>query len=98
MRFICRYIIGPTLSTILVLPLAAATALHEMTESMGRLLLVGQSISGGAGYSALDRSAESIAAARHLLETMLRRSILVRPLRLPAPGSRPMRPRPTPES
>jgi len=33
-----------------------------------------------AGYSALDRSAESIAAARHLLETVLRRSILVRPL------------------
>jgi CHAD domain-containing protein len=36
-----------------------------------------------AGYSALDRSAESVAAARHLLETMLRRSILVRPLRTP---------------
>lgn len=51
-----------------------------------------------AGYSALDRSAESIAAARHLLETMLRRSILVRPLRVPAPGSKPMRQRPTPES
>jgi CHAD domain-containing protein len=33
-----------------------------------------------AGYSALDRSAESVAAARHLLETVLRRSVLVRPL------------------
>lgn len=31
-----------------------ATALHEMTETMGRLLLVGESISGGAAYSALD--------------------------------------------
>jgi CHAD domain-containing protein/HD superfamily phosphodiesterase len=34
-----------------------------------------------AGYSALDRSAEDIAAARHLLETVLRRPIMVRPLR-----------------
>ena len=34
-----------------------------------------------AGYSALDRSAEEIAAARHLLETVLRRPVLVRPLR-----------------
>jgi len=31
-----------------------------------------------AGYSALDRSAEDIAAARHLLETVLRRPVLVR--------------------
>ena len=37
-----------------------------------------------AGYSALDHSAETVAAARHLLETMLRRSILVRPLRTSA--------------
>jgi exopolyphosphatase/guanosine-5'-triphosphate,3'-diphosphate pyrophosphatase len=36
-----------------------------------------------AGFSALDRSAESVAGARHLLETTLRRSILVRPLRTP---------------
>jgi len=36
------------------------------------------------GYSALDRSAEEIAAARHLLETVLRRPVLVRTLRLPA--------------
>jgi hypothetical protein len=34
-----------------------------------------------AGYSALDRSAEEIAAARHLLETVLRRPVLVRALR-----------------
>jgi exopolyphosphatase/guanosine-5'-triphosphate,3'-diphosphate pyrophosphatase len=35
-----------------------------------------------AGYSALDRSAEEIAAARHLLETVLRRPVLVRRLRV----------------
>ena len=34
-----------------------------------------------AGYSALDRSAEGVAAARHLLETVLRRPVLVRVLR-----------------
>jgi CHAD domain-containing protein len=37
-----------------------------------------------AGYSALDRSAETVAFARHLLETVLRRSIMVRPLRTSA--------------
>jgi CHAD domain-containing protein len=37
-----------------------------------------------AGYSALDRSAEDIAAARHLLETVLRRPVVVRALRGPA--------------
>ena len=41
-----------------------------------------------AGYSALDRSAENIAAARHLLETMLRRRVLVRPLRTSVAGSK----------
>jgi exopolyphosphatase/guanosine-5'-triphosphate,3'-diphosphate pyrophosphatase len=35
-----------------------------------------------AGYSTLDRSAEGIAAARHLLETVLRRPVLVRALRV----------------
>jgi CHAD domain-containing protein len=35
-----------------------------------------------AGYSALDRSAEEVAAARHLLETVLRRPVLVRGLRV----------------
>ena len=34
-----------------------------------------------AGYSALDGSAEEVAAARHLLETVLRRPVLVRALR-----------------
>jgi hypothetical protein len=34
-----------------------------------------------AGYSPLDRSAEGIAAARHLLETVLRRPVIVRLLR-----------------
>ncbi len=43
-----------------------------------------------AGYSALDRSAEGIAAARHLLETVLRRPVLVRTLRAPAWVSRSM--------
>jgi exopolyphosphatase/pppGpp-phosphohydrolase len=33
-----------------------------------------------AGYAALDRSAEGVAAARHLLETVLRRPIIVRTL------------------
>ena len=33
-----------------------------------------------AEYSALDRSAEDVAAARHLLETVLRRPVLVRAL------------------
>ena len=37
-----------------------------------------------AGYSALDRSAEDVAAARHLLETVLRRPVLVRALRAAA--------------
>ena len=35
-----------------------------------------------AGYSALDRSAEEVAAARHLLETVLRKPVLVRGLRV----------------
>jgi exopolyphosphatase / guanosine-5'-triphosphate,3'-diphosphate pyrophosphatase len=37
-----------------------------------------------AGYSTLDGSAEGIAAARHLLETVLRRPVLVRSLRASA--------------
>jgi hypothetical protein len=40
-----------------------------------------------AGYSALDGSAEDVAAARHLLETVLRRPVLVRGLRASAGGS-----------
>ena len=35
-----------------------------------------------AGYSALDRSAEDVAAARHLLETVLRRAVLVRGMKV----------------
>jgi CHAD domain-containing protein len=35
-----------------------------------------------AGYSSLDRSAENVAAARHLLEIVLRRPVLVRALRV----------------
>jgi hypothetical protein len=42
------------------------------------------------GYSALDSSAEGVAAARHLLETVLRRPVVVRALRGTARG-RPMR-------
>ena len=34
------------------------------------------------GYSAADRSAEEIAGARHLLETVLRKPVVVRPLRV----------------
>jgi CHAD domain-containing protein len=41
------------------------------------------------GYSALDRSAEEIAAARHLLETVLRQPILVRTLRTTAAVTKP---------
>jgi hypothetical protein len=37
-----------------------------------------------AGFSALDGSAEGVAAARHLLETVLRRPVLVRSLRAAA--------------
>ena len=35
-----------------------------------------------AGYSPLDRGAENVAAARHLLETVLRRPVIVRGLRV----------------
>ena len=41
-----------------------------------------------AGYSALDGSAEEVAAARHLLETVLRRPVLVRALRGSTEGIR----------
>ena len=43
-----------------------------------------------AGYSPLDRSAEKIAAARHLLEVVLRRPVLVRRLRETTPSSKPV--------
>ena len=41
-----------------------------------------------AGYSVFDRSAEDIAAARHLLETVLRQPVLVRTLRAAVGGGR----------
>jgi exopolyphosphatase/guanosine-5'-triphosphate,3'-diphosphate pyrophosphatase len=41
------------------------------------------------GYSPLDPSAEEIAAARHLLEVVLRRPVLVRRLRETVPGPKP---------
>jgi CHAD domain-containing protein len=44
------------------------------------------------GYSALDRSAEGVAAARHLLETVLRRPVQVRSLRSSAEGRKPTAP------
>ena len=47
------------------------------------------------GYSALDQSAEAIAAARHLLETVLCRSVLVRTLRTPVAGRKLSVPRKT---
>ena len=50
-----------------------------------------------AGYSALDRSAEDIAAARHLLETVLHRPVLVRTLRSSGGDSR-SRPQRSPET
>ncbi len=44
-----------------------------------------------AGYSVLDRSAEGVAAARHLLETVLRRPVMVRALRAAVGGRSPGR-------
>jgi CHAD domain-containing protein/HD superfamily phosphodiesterase len=37
------------------------------------------------GYSSRDRIAENVAAARHLLETVYRRPLMVKPLRVPRP-------------
>jgi hypothetical protein len=53
----------------------------ELAQKNGMLIVAAQ------GYSSRDRSAETIAAARHLLETTYRRPILVKPL--PAPKPRP---------
>ena len=53
------------------------TAPRLAVDLRDRVLLV-QS----AGYSPLDRAAENVAAARHLLETVLRRPVMVIPLRL----------------
>ena len=54
---------------------------HESAPRLEVSLQDGCVLVRAAGYSALDRSAEGIAAARHLLETLLRRPVLVRALR-----------------
>jgi hypothetical protein len=41
-----------------------------------------------AGYSPLDRSAEDVAAARHLLELVLRLPVMVKPLRIASTSNR----------
>ena len=51
----------------------------ELTQKDGMLVVAAQ------GYSARDRSAETVAAARHLLEISYRKPIYVRPL--PAPST-----------
>ncbi len=53
----------------------------KIHEQDGFLLLAAQ------GYSARDRLAEEIAAGRHLLETVYRRPILVKPLRRKTPSA-----------
>jgi CHAD domain-containing protein len=56
----------------------------EVREQIGLIQIAAQ------GYSARDRSAESIAAARHLLEVVHCRPVMVKPLKLakPKPGAR----------
>ena len=54
---------------------------HESAPRLEVSLQDGCVLVRAAGYSALDRSAEGIASARHLLETLLRRPVLVRALR-----------------
>jgi len=49
----------------------------ELAQKNGTLIVAAQ------GYSSRDRTAETIAAGRHLLETTYRRPILIKPL--PAP-------------
>jgi len=53
----------------------------ELAQKSGVLIVAAQ------GYSPHDRAAETIAAARHLLETTYRRPILVKPLPAPKPQS-----------
>ena len=54
---------------------------HESAPRLEVSLQDGCVLVRAAGYSSLDRSAEGIASARHLLETLLRRPVLVRALR-----------------
>jgi len=58
------------------LDLRNGTAPRLAVDLRDRVLLVGSS-----GYSPLDRAAEDVAAARHLLETVLRRPVMVRGMR-----------------
>jgi exopolyphosphatase/guanosine-5'-triphosphate,3'-diphosphate pyrophosphatase len=51
----------------------------EVQSKNGILLIAAQ------GYSPRHKLAEGIAAARHLLETVYRRPVLVKPLRVPKP-------------
>ena len=60
-----------------------ATAPKLQVSLRDRVLLV-QS----AGYSPLDRSAEDVAAARHLLELVLRLPVMVKPLRIASTSNR----------
>jgi CHAD domain-containing protein len=60
-----------------------ATAPKLQVSLRDRVLLV-QS----AGYSPLDRSAEDVAAARHLLELVLRLPVMVKPLRIASTANR----------
>jgi hypothetical protein len=46
-----------------------ATVAHEMTETMGRLLLVGESIAGSAGYSLMDLLHYSAAGTRDFAQS-----------------------------
>jgi hypothetical protein len=46
-----------------------ATVTHEMSETMGRLLLVGESIGGGAGYSVFDLAHYSAAGTRDFTQS-----------------------------
>jgi len=65
-----------------VLRLANALDLHNGTQPNLHVGADHHSVTvQSAGYSAMDRTAEGIAAARHLLETVLHKPVLVRTLR-----------------
>jgi len=64
--------------------LRLANALDPRNETAPRLEVDGHDgilIVHAAGYSPLDRTAENVAAARHLLETVLKRPVMVRGMR-----------------
>lgn len=66
-----------------VLRLANALDLRNGTEPTLQVAVQDRTVMvHAAGYSALDRSAEEVAAARHLLETVLRRAVLVRAMKV----------------